>query len=310
MSTNSNRFLDPKNDFAFKRIFGREENKDILITFLNDVLDHEHIGQIQEVALLPTIQDPEIASKKQSILDILCRDQNGVQYIIEMQVARSKGFEKRAQFYAAKAYSTQLMRAGQYQDLKEVIFLAITDFVMYPDQEDIKSDHIILDKKTLKHKLKDIYFTFIELPKFTKKIDELENDTERWYFYLKNADQTQGPDYEKLTSAHPIIKRAYHEVDKAYWSETELNTYEAVLKRERDNKAARAQALDDAQKKGIAIGEERGMAIGKEVGKEEGIAIGEAKSKQVLARQMLQEGLARSLVSKITGLSEAVLQDL
>ncbi|HCC24662.1 MAG TPA: transposase, partial [Holosporales bacterium] len=90
------KFLDPKNDFAFKRIFGTEKNKDILIHFLNDMLTFKDRALIQDVTFLKTIQDPETASKKTSIVDILCKDENDNRYIVEMQVAKEKGFEKRA----------------------------------------------------------------------------------------------------------------------------------------------------------------------------------------------------------------------
>jgi predicted transposase/invertase (TIGR01784 family) len=117
------KFLDPKNDLAFRRIFGSEKNKDILIHFINDVLGLEGSDQIQEVTFQPTIQEPEIAVKKQSAVDVLCKDANGVLIIVEMQVAPQEGFEKRAQYYAAKAYSRQLnkgkLEGARYKDLKE-----------------------------------------------------------------------------------------------------------------------------------------------------------------------------------------------
>ena len=95
------KFLDPKNDVAFRRIFGSEDNKDILIHFVNDVLELKGKDKIKEVTFLSTIQIPEIASKKQSVVDVLCKDENGVQLIIEMQVSPQEGFEKRAQYYPA-----------------------------------------------------------------------------------------------------------------------------------------------------------------------------------------------------------------
>ncbi len=112
------KFLDPKNNYAFKRIFGTEKNKDILIHFLNDILGRTGEAKIEDVAFLSPIQDPEIAAKKESIVDVLCRDSTGVRFICEMQVARTSGFEKRVQFYASKAYSSQAGVGDQYQNLK------------------------------------------------------------------------------------------------------------------------------------------------------------------------------------------------
>ncbi len=78
------KFLDPKNDISFKRIFGTEKNKDILIHFLNDILGFTGKNEIKDIEFLSTIQDPDIAAKKQSIVDVLCRDENGLQVIVEM----------------------------------------------------------------------------------------------------------------------------------------------------------------------------------------------------------------------------------
>ncbi|MDX5497064.1 MAG: Rpn family recombination-promoting nuclease/putative transposase, partial [Wolbachia endosymbiont of Nomada fabriciana] len=121
------KFLDPKLDLTFKKIFGTEKNKNILIHFLNDILGFTEINTIQEVEFLSTIMDPEIASDKQSIVDVLCRDSSGARYVIEMQLTRDKGFEKRAQLYAAKAYSRQADKSGKYIDLKKVFFIAISN---------------------------------------------------------------------------------------------------------------------------------------------------------------------------------------
>lgn len=101
------KFLDPKNGVAFRRIFGSRNNKDILIYFLNDILDLTGVDQIKDVSCLSSIQDPEMISQKQSIVDILCTNSAEVLMILEMQVAKTTGFEKGAQYYASKAYSTQ-----------------------------------------------------------------------------------------------------------------------------------------------------------------------------------------------------------
>ena len=141
-------YISPKNDVAFKKIFGVEKNKDILMHFLNDVIEREGQKKIVDVTLLNPMQYPEGGGSKQSIVDVLCREENGAKYIVEMQVSKVAGFEKRAQYYAAKAYSSQAKEGGLYEDLKEVIFLAIIDFEMFPNKQDYKSVHVTLDQKT------------------------------------------------------------------------------------------------------------------------------------------------------------------
>ena len=102
------KYLNPQNDVAFKRIFGTDKNKDILIAMLNAVLKNQMHTPITRVRFLSPVQEPEVLAKKQSIVDVLCQDSDGCQYIIEMQVASTKGFEARAQYYAAKAFINQL----------------------------------------------------------------------------------------------------------------------------------------------------------------------------------------------------------
>jgi predicted transposase/invertase (TIGR01784 family) len=184
------KFLDPKNDVAFKKIFGTEKNKDILIHFLNDMLNFNERPPIREVTFLKTVQDPETAAKKASLVDILCKDEKGHTYIVEMQVAKEKGFEKRAQYYASKAYISQANSGTKYHDLKEIIFLAICDFIMFGSKDEYKSDHVILDKKTHENDLKDFSFTFLELPKFNKDIHHLSNMIDKWSYFFKYAEKT------------------------------------------------------------------------------------------------------------------------
>lgn len=276
------KFLDPKNDYAFKRIFGTEKNKDILVHFLNDILILPLGEKIQDVTFLKPLQDPEAVAKKQSIVDVLCVDKNGVQYIVEMQVARTDGFAKRAQYYAAKAYTSQMNNGDTYQNLKQVIFLAITDFVMFPDKKGYKSDHVILDKDSYVQDLKDFSFTFLELPKFTKNIDELTTIEEKWMYFFKHAAHTDPEELKKITGPDVVIRKAYEVLDQFYWSEAELRTYESEKKSELDAKAMLAYAKAD----GIA----------------EGI-------KQV-AKTMLAQGMGIDTIISATGLSKAEIEQL
>jgi predicted transposase/invertase (TIGR01784 family) len=278
------KFLDPKNDVAFKKVFGSEKHKDILIHFINDILELQGNNQIEEVEYLSPMQDPEISSKKQSIVDVLCKDKNGVQIIVEMQVAPTKGFEKRAQYYAAKAYSRQLNSGqkadGVYQNLKEVIFIAIADCIIFPDKAAYKSDHVILDKKNYEHDLQDFSFTFIELPKFKKdKIEELSSIVEKWCYFFKNAAKTSEEDLKRLIGSDLVIEQAYDALSQFNWSEKELVAYDQEIKRIRDNIAALDYQYDKGIEKGI---EKRNIEI---------------------AHRMLKEKTDIKFISSVTGLS-------
>jgi predicted transposase/invertase (TIGR01784 family) len=305
------RFLDPKNDFAFKQIFGTEKNKDILIHFLNDILGYEGADQIIEVTFLKTIQDPDIAIYKQSIVDVLCKDQKGTQIIIEMQVSKHAGFEKRALFYASKAYSSQIIKEDEnhqglevYAKLKGVIFLAIADFMMFRDQEAWISKHRLLETDTYVNHLKDFYFVFMELPKFNKTIDQLENVVEKWAYFFKHAQQSSLEEMDDLIGEDVIIKRAFQAIDQASWSEEELRTYEQLVKTRLDNLAVEQQKLEDARAAGIAEGEARGEAKGKA----EGEAKGKKTEKLGIAKKMLAKGKSTEEVMEITELSREEIE--
>ncbi|MBH1989722.1 MAG: Rpn family recombination-promoting nuclease/putative transposase [Alphaproteobacteria bacterium] len=310
------KFLDPKNDYLFKRLFGTEKNKDILIHFINSVLHLEGEDAIQDVTYLQTDLNPEYAYKKQSMVDVLCRDIKGTQFIIEMQVAKFSGFEERAQFYAAKAYINQMDVGEKYQDLKEVIFITITDYVMFPDKTTWKSDHVTLDKKTFENDLKAFSFTFIELPKFTKALDELSTIEEKWVYFFKHAHETLDKDLTTLLGDDVVLKKAFDESTKYSMSEREWNSYEAALKHERDARAIEDYKIQQAEEKGIAKGLEKGIAKGMEKGiakgMEKGIAKGLEKGKSEgekaakieIARNLKSMNLTVDQIKAATGLTE------
>lgn len=293
------KFLDPKNDVAFKKIFGSEKHKDILIHFINDVLERKDNDQIDEVEFLSTIQDAEIASKKQSIVDVLCRDKNGVQIIVEMQVAPTKGFEKRAQYYAAKAYSRQLNKGqeadGLYENLKAVIFIAIADYIVFPDKTEFKSEHVILDKNSHEHDLQDFSFTFVELPKFKKeKIEELDTTLDKWCYFFKYAAKTSEADMAKIGSSYKTIGDAYEIVNQYNWNEQQLLAYERETKRVWDNRSVLEFQLDKAKAEGM----------------EQGMEQGKAERDIEIAKGMILKNYPLADISALTGLSLVELQDL
>ncbi|WP_353279177.1 Rpn family recombination-promoting nuclease/putative transposase [Wolbachia endosymbiont (group A) of Cydia amplana] len=289
------KFLDPKLDLTFKRIFGTEKNKNILIHFLNDILGFTEINTIQEVEFLSTIMDPEIASDKQSIVDVLCRDSSGARYVIEMQLTRDKGFEKRAQLYAAKAYSRQADKSGKYIDLKKVFFIAISNCNLLPEEVDYISTHNIRDIKTNGHYLKDFQFVFIELPKFAKnKVEQLESIVERWCFFFKYAEETTEEDLKEIAEKAPIIKLAYDELDKFRWNEKDLVAYEERIMDLRKEEAILEYRLDLAEEKGIQKGIEKGKIEGK----------------IEVAKAMLANNVDVNTIVKFTGLSISEIEEL
>lgn len=211
-----------------------------------------------------------------------------------MQVAKEKGFEKRAQYYASQAYISQTSVGGTYHDLKEVIFLAISDFVMFPQKKGFKSDHVILDRMSLENDLKDFSFTFLELPKFNKPLDQLANIVEKWMYFFKNAEGVSEEDLDKIVGHDLIIERAYEKLSRFSWNEAELLTYDQTEKYEGAYQASLAQKFNEGLARGL----------------EKGLEKGERKAQLAIATNLLSKNFSLPQICELTGLELDELQGL
>ena len=158
------KFADPKNDIAFKKIFGNENKREILMSFLNSVLDFKGNQEIVDLTLVNPFQIPKIEALKETILDIKARNKNNEQFIVEMQRKDLGNFAKRSLYYTSKAYVAQLDRNCDYSQLKKVYFIGILNFIIF-DNKDYISRHLIINQETTQQDIKDFEFAFIELPK-------------------------------------------------------------------------------------------------------------------------------------------------
>ncbi|MCU0389933.1 MAG: Rpn family recombination-promoting nuclease/putative transposase [Thermoflexibacter sp.] len=235
-------FADVKNDIAFRKIFGNDNRKETLISFLNAVLAFRGKQKIVEVKIINPYQLPKLRGGKVSIIDIKATDQIGRHYIVEMQVGELDGFAKRVLFYFSKSYSEQIKRGDFYRQLKPVIFIGILDYA-FSDNPKYISRHRILDVETHEHLLQDVEFNFVELPKFNKELNELETLTEKWIYFIKNAENL---DVIPENVDDEGLKSAYQEANKHTWTAEELEAYEYAFMREEDERAK----LDQAEKRG------------------------------------------------------------
>lgn len=295
------KFLDPKNDLAFKRIFGSEKNKDILIHFLNDFFANT-LRPIEDVTFLKPSSDPEVASQRVSIVDILCRDSHGDHFIIEMQVHWEPRFEKRAQYYAAKTYTQQREKKVDYKDLKQVTFLAITNHTLFPNDEDYLSHHHILNIKSHECHLKDLAFSFLELPKFKKRKDQLTSMIEKWAYFFKYAPETKEEELATIIGEDLIIQRAYDELNCFSWSSEELMGYEGVDMKLYSDRVCYEGALERGLTQGRAEGRAEGLVEGEEAGR--------YKEKLILAKRLLLKGMDFSEVGEMTNLTFKEVEEL
>ncbi len=272
-------FLDPRNDIAFKKIFGSDEHKNITISFLNSILELTGKKTIASIDFLNNEQVPQHIDKKENILDIFCVDQAGNRYIVELQIARVKEFDKRIVYYAAKAYSTQLGKGMDYFNIMPVVTVSVLDFVMFSTKKSYKSIYSLLDTKTHDDDLNELTFAFVELPKFNKKEHELETVEEKWIYFIKEIKKhTEIPTALRQNE----FEEACQALNRMTWSE---------------------QALDIHDKEAIMASSYRSsIELAQEEGLEKGIEKGRDQRTIEVAHELLSCGVNIEIIAKSTGL--------
>ena len=278
-------FINPFTDFGFKRIFGQEISKEILIDFLNLLLN----GEQRIVSLRfknPELQ-PDIKDKRRVVFDLYCESDKGTQFIVEMQAARQEFFYDRGLYYQSRALAEQGNRGKDWQyDLKPVYGIFFMDFIMHENSK-FRTDVALMDMETGKvfnNRLRQI---FLEMPRFTKEANECENDYERWLYLIKNMHMLKRMPFN---AQRAVWDKLLDIADVAALNETEYKEYQEALKNYRDYHAG----INFAKKEGMLEGEQRG----------------ERKAYLEMARNLKKDGMPIELIHKYTGLSAEEIQKL
>jgi predicted transposase/invertase (TIGR01784 family) len=244
-------FINPKTDFAFKKIFGSKNSTDILISFLNAIL-YQGEGTIASLQILDPYQSPRIKGMKDSYLDIKATLCDGRTVIIEMQVLNTLGFEKRVLYNAAKAYSTQLDIGDDYSLLNPIIALTITDFEMFSNSPKIISSYALREKEDFATYNDDIELVFVELPKFNLALEELETLSDKWIYFLRYANQLSS--VPTSMSAEPAIKHAFKVAQQSKLTREEIEIVERSQMVLHDHRNALLYAEQTGEKRGLQKG--------------------------------------------------------
>ncbi len=278
-------FADPKTDFAFKRIFGSEEHRDVLIAFLNDLLELDEPHRITRVDLLSPEQRPAVAELKLSIVDVRCTDVRGVTYVVEMQVLQVEGFEKRVVYNVAKAYVNQIRQGDTFPALNDVVGITICDFELWPDEGDRKIPMLsrwrMTEQRTGTPGLGQIRLVFLELPKYDASRPP-QTVIEKWaYFFREAKDLTVVPE---VLSARPF-RDALEAARVASFRVDEWDAY--ILARIAIQSEQAALAF--AERRGRELGELRGRELGEQRGKAQGLRHGVEALCRVLGIELTDE---------------------
>jgi len=299
-------------DFGFKKLFGSEPNKDLLIDFLNELLK----GREKPIKTLTFKKTEHLGASevdRKAIFDLYCVSETGEKFIVELQKAKQKFFKDRSLFYSTFPIQEQAKRGDWNFRLKAVYTIGILDFVF---DEDKDNDKYLYDVKLTEQETGDIFcdklnFIYIEMPKFNKTEEELETHFDKWLFAIKNLyklDDIPGKLQEK------IFERFFEIAEIAQMNPEERTDYESSLKYYRDMNNVVETAKDEGWEAGIEKGRTEGKAEGRAEGKAEGLAEGlaEGKNEQAIeiAKNCLQQGMDASSIERITKLSIAEIKKL
>lgn len=289
------KFINPKTDYAFKKIFGSSERKEILISFLNALI-YNNIDRIEDLEIINPNIPPKLQGLKDTYLDVKARLDDSTLVIIEMQVLNVQSFGKRVLYNAAKTYAFQLDSGQGYRMLKPVIALTIVDFEMFAEFDRVISRFVYKEESTnLKYADSEIDLIFIELPKFTKPIEQLETLSDKWIYFMKNAPSLTA--IPENMDAVPAIHQAFEVANQANLTRDELEDIE------------RREMFIYDQQGAIALGREEGREEGRQEGLEEGLDRGRKEAMLEIAKNSLDR-LDDETISQITGLNIEEVRNL
>lgn len=252
------KYLDPKADIVFKRIFG--EHASILKSLLNALLPLAPDGQIVSIEYLTPEQVPEIPEFKDTVVDVRCKDAKGRKFIVEMQMAWTDSFKNRMLFNSCKAIVTQLEKGSHYSTLQPVYALAILD-ATFDDSASYYHHYQIISEQSSNRVLEGLEMVFVELPKYDSK--QTQSVKEAWLWFLKEAGKnTAAP---AIIANTPEIAKALQLAEESAYNPAQLEMYDRYwdhVSRERTMK-----------EESFAKGELKGKAEGKAEGKNEALEL-------------------------------------
>lgn len=285
------RYISLLTDFGFKRIFGTEPNKELLISFLNTLLGGERV--VKDVQYVGSEKVGDVRMERKAIFDVYCEGDDGSKFIVEMQNAYQVYFKDRSVFYSTFPVREQARRGSDWDfRLTPVYTVAIVNFAMNDDAfdpKDVLHTVKLCDTVTKRVFYDKLTYVYVEIAKFDKTERELETMTDKWLFALKNLSRLAE---RPAALRERVFTRLFEQAEIAAFNHVELKDYEDSVNAYRDLRNSISTALDE----------------GVEKGREQGRAEGRIEEKKEIARKMLAMQMDLPTVAKLTGLSEGELQ--
>ena len=284
--SNMPKFINPFTDVGFKRIFGQEINKDLLIDFLNALLEGER--QVKDIQFLDKELLPMYENDRRLIYDVYCTDENGEQFIVEMQNKEHVNFRERTIFYLSQAIARQGEKGVDWRfDLKAVYGVFFLNFMLTDLPRKLRTDIVLADRVTHEQFSDKMRYIFLQLPLFTKEESECDTDFERWIYVLKNMETLQRLPFK---ARNAVFQKLEEIVDIAAMSKEDRMKYDESIKVYRD----RLAIIEYERRKGLA----------------EGLAKGERNKQIEIACNLKRMGLATETIAQATGLAPEAIEQL
>lgn len=282
------KYLNPRADLTFKRIFG--EHPDLVISLLNALLPLKAGEEITEIEYLPSELVPDNPLRKFSIVDVRCRDMQGRHFLVEMQMLWSPEFRQRVLFNASKAYVRQLDTGEGYGLLQPVYSLNLVNEVFEPELQGYYHHYTMVHVEHTARIIEGLQLIFVELPKFTPHTYAEKRMHILWLRFLTEINETTRTIPEELLEA-PEIKKALTVLEESAFTDAELAGYEHFW----DGISVEKTLYNSAIRKGLAEGKAEGKA--------EGLAEGKAKEQRLIAANLKKQEIDIETIAQCTGLS-------
>lgn len=294
------RYVNFYTDFAFKKLFGTEANKELLISFLNALFAGRE--NIKDITYISTEHLPDSVLERRAVFDVYCESTDGDKFLIEMQKANQEYFKDRSIYYSTFPIREQAKRGDWNYELKRVYAIGILNFT-FDDKEEFMTSAKICDTNTKEVFYDKLTFIYLEMPKFKKDESELKTLFDKWLYAIKNLDKL----YEKpLALQEKVFLLLFEQAEIAKFTVAELQNYEASLKVYRDWYSITQTQKKESFEEGMAEGEK----IGIEKGEKKGIEKGEKQKAVEIAKNLKSMNFPISQVIAATGLSESEIEKL
>ena len=297
------RYLDPKADLTFRRVFG--EHPDLVISLLNALLPIKEGEEILSVEYLPSEMVPDNPLRKYSIVDVRCRDQKDRQYIVEMQMIWSPEFMQRVLFNSAKAYVRQLESGKTYKLLEPVYSLNLVNEVFEPDSKEYYHYYQLVHVLHTDRVIDGLHLVFVELPKFTPQTFTEKKMQALWLRFLTEikTNMRQAP---KELLADPQIRKAISIVEESDYTDAELLGYDKFW----DMISVERTIYQNVNKMGLEQGLPEGIEKGFAQDFEQGLEQGRKEERLMIAKNLKACGLEISMIIQSTGLTAEEIEQL